>query len=108
VKESIRRTDAMLGSKHKHFVEQIQTSRVNLWENGPKFLCSVGSEVALVFRELRDARPCTLGWSTHDAEDADELVLVGGARKKRTAGIHLRHDAARRPDIDAGVVGAAT
>lgn len=65
---------------------------------------SVHLEVLLVFGVLGDAGPGTLGWRAHDAEDANELVFVGGSREEGPAGVHFRHDAAGGPDVDAGVV----
>ena len=64
-------------------------------------------EVGLVLGKLRDARPGPLGRRAHQAEDLLQLVLVGGAGEERPPGVHLRHDAAGGPDVDAGVVGAA-
>lgn len=63
-------------------------------------------EVGFVFRELRDAWPGAFGRRSHQPEDLLELVFVGGAGEEWAARVHLRHDAPRGPDVDAGVVGA--
>lgn len=59
----------------------------------------------LVLGKLRDARPRSLARSAHEPEDFLQFILVGGAREERTSGVHFCHDAARGPDINAGVVG---
>ena len=63
-------------------------------------------EVGFVFRELGDAGPGALGWCAHYAEDFLELIFVCGAGEEGPSGVHFCHYAARRPDVDAGVVGA--
>ena len=63
-------------------------------------------EVRFVFRKLGDAGPGALGWCAHYSEDLLELVFVCGAGEEGPAGVHFRHYAPRRPDIDAGVVGS--
>ena len=63
-------------------------------------------EIGLVFWKLADADPGALGGRAHYAEDFLELVFVRGAGEEGPAGVHLCHDAASGPDVDAGVVGA--
>jgi hypothetical protein len=98
-------TDSQLGSQLQHSLQQINAAGINLREDLPQVLCSIHLKVLLVFRELGDAGPGAFRWSTHDAEDADELVFVGGAGEERAARVHFCHDAASGPDVDAGVVG---
>lgn len=66
----------------------------------------VDGKVGLVFGELRDTGPGSLRRGTHQAEDFLQLIFIGGSRKEGSAGVHLGHDAACRPNVDGGVVGA--
>jgi len=100
-------TDSQLWSQLQHSLQQINTTRVDLWQDDPQVLSGVHLEILLVFGVLRDTRPGSLGWGTHDAEDAHKLIFVCSARKERSSSIHLRHDAAGRPDVDACVVCSA-
>ncbi len=104
--QRIMSTDSQLGSQLQHSLQQINAAGINLREDLPQVLRSIYLEVLLVLRELGDAGPGPFGWSTHDAEDADELVFIGGTGEERAAGVHFCHDAASGPDVDAGVVGA--
>ena len=36
------------------------------------------------------------------------MVFIRRSRKERAAAVHLRHDTAGRPDVDAGIVGSAS
>lgn len=81
---------------------------INLREDDAEVLCSVDLEVLLVFAVLGDSRPSALGGRTHDTEDADELVFVGCSGEEGAAAVHLCHDAAGGPDVDAGAIGAGT
>lgn len=107
VLQRLRRTDAHLRAQLQHAAQKAEAERVDLREDEAEILRRVDVEVGLVFRELADAGPRALRGSAHQAEDALQLVLVGGAGEERAAGIHLGHDAACGPDVDAGVVGAA-
>lgn len=68
----------------------------------------VDMEVGLVLGELADAGPRALRRSAHQAENALELVLIGSTGEERATCVHLGHDATCGPDINAGVVRAAT
>ena len=57
---------------------------------------------------MGDAWPGALRGRAHDAEDAHKLVFVRGAGEERTTGVHLCHDTACGPDVDAGIVGSAS
>lgn len=63
-------------------------------------------EIGFVFRELGDAWPGAFRRRSHQSENLLELVFIGGAGEEWAARVHLRHDAPRRPNVDAGVVGA--
>lgn len=63
-------------------------------------------EVRLILRELRDAGPGPLARRAHESEDLLQLIVIRGAGEERSACVHLCHDAAGRPDVDRGVVGA--
>lgn len=63
-------------------------------------------EVRLILRELRYPRPGPFARCTHESEDLLELIIVRGAWKQWSTGVHLCHDTARRPDVDGCVVGA--
>ncbi len=56
---------------------------------------------------MGDSGPGAFGWGSEQAEDALQLVLVGGSRKQRSTRVHLGHDATDGPDVDAGAVGTA-
>ena len=87
-------------------MKQIDATGVDLWEDDAEILCSVHLEVLLVLSVLRDTRPGALRWCAHNAEDAYELVFVCCAGEEGAACVHLCHDAAGGPDVDASVVGA--
>lgn len=74
----------------------------------PKILRGIDMEIALVLRELGNARPRSLGRSAHEPEDFLQLILVGSSREKRASSVHFGHDAASRPNIDACVVRPAS
>lgn len=101
-------TDAQLWAKLQHALEEIDAGVVDSMKDAAEILGGVHLESGLVLRELRDPRPGALSRGAHDAEDADDLVLIGGAREERTTGVHLCHDAAGRPDVDACVIGPAS
>lgn len=95
-----------LRTQLQHALQQVNATRVDLRQDGTQVLRVEDLQVRLVLGKLADAWPRALGGSAHDAEDTDQLVLVGGAGEQRAARVHLRHDAAGGPDVDAGVVGA--
>lgn len=99
--------DAHLGAELEHAVEEVEADLVDLGQDQAEILGGVDGEVALVLWELGDAGPRALRGRAHQAEDLLQLVLVGGAGEQRAARVHLGHDAAGGPDVDAGVVGAA-
>lgn len=104
VLEGVVGADAVLGAQDEHALQQVDAELVDLGQDGAQVLGGVHLDVGLVLGELGDAGPGALGGRAHDAEDADDLVLVGGAGEQRPPRVHLGHDAARRPDVDAGVV----
>jgi hypothetical protein len=99
-------TDPHLRPQLQHLAQQIQSQRIHLRQNRMQALGREVVEIRLVFRKLADARPGALGWRAHETEDFLELIVVGRTGKKRPARVHLRHDAAGGPDVDAGIVGA--
>ena len=99
--------NAVLGTEDKHALQEVDAELVDLREDGTEVLGGVHLEVGLVLGELGDAGPGALGGGAHYTEDADDLVLVGCAGEQGPTRVHLGHDAAGGPDIDAGVVGAA-
>lgn len=106
VLQRIMGANPQLRTQLQHALQQINATRVDLRQDGAQVLRVEDLEVRLVLRELADTRPRALRRRAHDAEDANQLVLIGGAGEQRTARVHLRHDAAGGPDVDAGVVGA--
>ena len=64
-------------------------------------------EVGLILRELGDSGPGPLARRAHEPEDLLQLIVVRGAGEEGPPGVHFCHDAAGRPDVDGGVVGAA-
>ena len=104
--QRVQRTDPHLRPQLQHTTDQIQTHGVDLRQEHAQVLRGVDVEITLVFRELGDSRPGALGGGAHDAEDLLQLVFVGGSREEGPSRVHLRHDAARGPDVDTGVVGA--
>ena len=106
--QGIMSANSQLRSQLQHSLEQINAGRINLREDDAEILCSVHLEVLLVFAVLRDSRPGALGRCAHDAEDAHELIFVRRAGKERTSGVHLGHNAACGPDVDAGVIGTTS
>jgi len=105
--ESISGRDAQLGTQLEHAGEQLDADGIDLGQDGAERLGGIHLPGGLVFREVRDARPSAFCGSAHDAEDALQLVFVSGTREQRASREHLGHDAAGRPDVDTGVVGAA-
>lgn len=99
--------DPQLWSQLQHALQEIEADRVDLRENHAQVLGGVHLEVLLVLRVLGDPRPGALRRRAHDAEDPDELVFVRRAGEEGPPGVHLGHDAAGGPDVDAGVVRAA-
>lgn len=65
-------------------------------------------KIAFIFRKLGDTGPRALRGCAHESEYLLQLVLIGGSRKKGTAGIHFCHYAACRPNVDAGAIGAGS
>ncbi len=98
--------DSHLRPELEHAAEQVEADLVDLGEEEPQILSGVHLKVRLVLGELGDARPGTLRGRAHQPEDLLQLVLVGRAGEQGPAGVHLRHDAAGRPDVDARVVRA--
>ena len=99
-------TDAHLGPQLQHLAQQVQSKRVHLRQDRVQALRRKVVEVRLVLGKLADAGPGALRRRAHEAEDLLQLVVVGRAGKQRPARVHLCHDAAGGPDVDAGVVGA--
>lgn len=99
-------TDTVLGTQYKHPLEKINAQLIDLRQDCLQVLRCIHLEVWLVFGELGNARPRSFGGRAHDAEDADDLVLVGRAGEERSTGVHLGHDASGGPDVDAGIVGS--
>ena len=104
--QAILRAGPHLGPELQHPPQQIEPDGVDLREDGAELLGVVDVEVGLVFRVGGYPRPGALRGGAHEAEDLLELIFVGGSREERAARVHLRHDAACGPDVDAGVVGA--
>ena len=99
-------TNPHLRSELQHPAEQIEAQLIDLRQNQPQILRGVDVEIRLILWKLADAGPGPLRRGAHETEDFLELVFVGGAGEERAARVHFRHDAAGRPDVDAGVVGA--
>lgn len=99
--------DAQLGPQLQHALKQVDASRIDLWQDLPEILRRVEAEGGLVLGKLGNAGPRAFGRRPHDAEYPGELILVGRAGEQRPAGVHLSHDAARRPNVDARIVGPA-
>ena len=104
--QTLLRTGAHLRPQLQHPPQQIQARGINLRQDQAQLLRIVDVEVGFVFRVGCYAWPGALGGCAHQAEDLLELVLVGGAGEQGAAGVHLGHDAACAPDVDASVVGA--
>ncbi len=104
--QSIVSTDAQLWPKLQHSLQQVDTTGVDLWEDDAKVLSGVHLEVLLVIIILGNSWPGSLRGCAHDAKDANELVFIRSPREEGSSGVHLCHDAASRPDVDAGVVRA--
>ena len=98
--------DAHLGSYLQHAAEEIEADVIDLRQNEAQVLGGENMPMGLVLGKLADAGPGALAGSAHQPEDLLQLVLVGGAGKERAACVHLGHDAAGGPDVDAGVIGA--
>lgn len=108
VVECGRGGDAHLRAQLEHSVEQVQADLVDLGQNNAEILGSKNGEVGLVLGELGYAGPRTLRRGAHEPEDLLKLVLVCGAGEKRASRVHLGHDAACRPDVDACAIGPAS
>lgn len=76
-------------------------------KNVAQILRRVHLEGRLVLGKLSDTGPSTLGRSSHYAEDPHNLVFVCGSGEQRPSSVHLGHDAACRPYVDACVVCSA-
>ena len=100
-------TNPQFRPQGQHLPQQIQAQRIDEREDSGEGLRREIVEVGLIFGELRDAGPRSLGRGAHQPEDLLQLVVVGRAGEKGPARVHLGHDAARAPDVDAGVVRAA-
>lgn len=100
--------DTELGAQLQHVLEEFNSGWVDLRQNIGEGLRRVHLPVGLVLGILRQTGPGPLGRRAHDAEDADELVLVGRSGEQGSACVHLGHDAPGRPDVDAGVVRPAS
>lgn len=95
VLQGLSGADTQFGAELKHSLKQVNASVIDGVKNAPKILGGVHLEGGLVLRELRDARPSALSRGAHNAEDADDLVLVGRAWEEGAASVHLSHDATR-------------
>ena len=96
--------DAHLRAQLQHGLQQLQADLINLRQDGAQVLGGVDMEVGPVLREGGDAGPGPLRRRAHQPEDLLQLVLVRGAGEERPARVHLRHDAAGGPDVDACVI----
>lgn len=101
-------TDTHFGPDLQHAAQEIQSHLIDLWEDHAQILRGVDVKSVFVFRELGDAGPGALRGGAHQSEDFLELVFVGSAGEEWTACVHLRHNATGGPDVNAGVVCAAT
>ena len=99
-------TDAHLGPQLQHLAQQVQPQCIHLRQDRVQALRRKVVEVRLVLGKLADTGPGALRRRAHEAEDLLQLIVVGRAGEQRPAGVHLRHDAAGGPDVDAGIVGA--
>lgn len=61
-------------------------------------------ECRLILGKLGDSRPSALSWSSHNAKDPHDLVLIRGSRKQGPSSVHLSHYTACRPYVDACIV----
>src|ERR1051325_3247532 len=97
-------------SELQHLLQQVDTKRVKLRHCMGQVLCWPSLDVHSWFplRQHGNPRPSTLRGCTQKAEDALELVLVGGSGEQRASAKHLSHDTTDRPNVDAGAVGSAT
>lgn len=107
VLEGLGGADAELRSQLQHLLQEVDPDRVDHGQDLAEVLRRVHLEGGLVVGELGDARPGPLGRRAHYTENAGDLVFVGGAGKQGPAGVHLRHDATCRPDVDACIVCSA-
>ena len=107
VLESFCCANAQLGAELKHSLKEIDAGVVDGVKDAAEILGGVHLESGFVLGELCDAWPSTLSWRSHDAENANDLILVCGSGEERSAGVHLCHNAACGPDVDAGIVGPA-
>ena len=91
-------------AQDEHAVQEVDAEVVDLRQDGADVLGRVELERRLILGEIGNAGPRALRGGAHDAEDADDLVVVGRAGEQGPTRVHLRHDAARGPDVDARVV----
>lgn len=77
-------------------------------EDVAQVLRRIHLERRFIFWELCDTRPGALSRGAHYTEYSDNLVLIRSSREEGSSGIHLSHDTARGPYVNASVVRSAT